>query len=77
MIVFETGDLVKHVSDIHPLRFGYITGEPYISHRGILIVHAKDPHDKSPTIFTVSDIVKNFGRLELFEFKYQYPEEQI
>jgi len=77
MIEFETGDLVKHVSIIHPLRFGYITGEPYNDHRGILIVHAKDPYDKSPTIFTVSDIVKNFGQLDLSEFKYQYPEEQI
>ena len=77
MISFAIGDLVKHISLKNPLRYGFISGNPYTNHTGLVVVHAIDPFDETPTIFNTVNIVKNYGVLTFDEFKEQYPEEQI
>ena len=74
MIKFKIGDLVKQISSNNPLKYGFIDEIPYTDHRGLFVVQAIDPFDNSPTIFSVEDIVKNYGQLK---FKEQYPEELI
>ena len=77
MITFRIGDLVKYNSSKSPLRFGYIDGKVHVDRFGTETVHAIDPYDNSPTIFDVSNIIKNYGNIKFSDFIHDYPEEQI